>query len=490
MRSIGLVASGLAVAVGCSSVVQGDSPRHESSAASGCFGNPRKPPVCNSMKCTPDGWTAWPLTAGSSCTINGSPGKCDGGEVMAGVIEPLRIGKCVPTITGTILPRFYVLDVIYAPPGTSGSATRSSVTYASGSTSGTETKTTKAFKSELNVQAEATLQGFATISAGAGYSLEVTSENGVTLKKTTTFTIGDQGPNTDGIDHDSDLLVLWLNPAVDMIVNGNDVKWTLSTNGTAMDIQWVSVGQLKNPATIPPGVAARFAQYGITTDDLATMLAQDPFAYGPTAIDLARFAQTPTTLPYEPPLTKNDTPPTFPFGITNETIQSHMTKYESSYSVGFSIKVATPTNFSTWISANLTDTAKFTWTDSGSTTTTTDSTQSASVTLTGPSFGYAGPTDIAVYVDTQFDTFMFAEMPTTTTPSIAGTIKDASGAGVAGREVTLETSAGMRRTVSGAGGVYRVYGAPTGAAKITVGGVSHAVTIGALGVRHDVVVPD
>jgi hypothetical protein len=38
----------------------------------------------------------------------------------------------------------------------------------------------------------------------------------------------------------------------------------------------------------------------------------------------------------------------------------------------------------------------------------TQSSQSATVTIGGPSFGYPGPTDILVYWDTVYRTFMFA----------------------------------------------------------------------------------
>jgi hypothetical protein len=437
------------------------------------------------MKCTPDGWTAWPLAVGAACTINGQHGICDGGETAPGTIDPLRIGQCLPTYAGSFSPKYYILDIVYAPPGTAAGSNRSSVSYATGSSAGTELKESSSFKAETSVTAEATIGGVG-LGTSFSYSGVTTSDHTLALKKSQTFTIGDQGPATDGIDHDSDLLYLWLNPMVDVSANGKDVKYTLSTDGPAMNIQWVSVGQLKNPATLPPGVLQQLAARGITANDYQTMLAQDPFAYGSTVIDHRRFAQASITLPYEPPLVKGDQPPTTQLTLTNETTSSQGFTAETSYSVAITLKTGTPVVFATWLSANLSETDAFTWHDSSSTTSSTTATQSASVTMTGPSFGYAGYTDIAVYVDTIYNTFLFAPMPASTLPSITGVVTNAHGAPVVGLEVVATTAAGRRRTMTGASGAYRIYGAPAGLAQVSVGGVTHPVSVGLARVQQEV----
>jgi hypothetical protein len=54
-------------------------------------------PVCNTPKCTADGWVFWPLAAGAACTLpGGAPGVCDGGKTSPASIDPIEEGQCVP----------------------------------------------------------------------------------------------------------------------------------------------------------------------------------------------------------------------------------------------------------------------------------------------------------------------------------------------------------------------------------------------------------
>ena len=487
MRSIGFIGSVFVLALGCSAQALDEAPREDNAAAAigACRGTTPRAPVCNTMKCTPDGWTAWPIATGAGCLVNGQHGTCDGGETAPGTIEPLRIGQCVPTYSGSFSPKYYILDIVYAPPGTAGGSNRSSVDYATGSSAGTEVKESSSFKIDDTLTADVSIVGVG-VSNTDSFSVSQASDNGLSVKKSQSFTISDHGPATDGIDHDSDLIYLWLNPMVDVVANGKSVKYTLSTDGAAMNIQWVSVGQLKNPSTLPPGVRQQLAARGITSADYQTMLSQDPFAYGSTAIDTGRFVQASVTLPYEPPIAKGDQPPSAQLSLTNETTHSQGSTSQSSYAVGFTIKASSPVVFASWLSANLSQTNTYTWQDTSQTTSTSSATQSASVTMTGPSFGYTGATDIAVYVDTIYNTFLFAPMPASAAPSIVGVVTDAHGAPVVGLEVVATTAAGRRRTMTGASGAYRVYGAPAGLAQVSVGGVSHPVSVGAARVQQTV----
>ena len=58
----------------------------------------------------------------------------------------------------------------------------------------------------------------------------------------------------------------------------------------------------------------------------------------------------------------------------------------------------------------------FEWTSTNETEMTDAETESASVTIGGPSYNYAGPTDILVYWDTVYHSFMFA-FPSEAAPS-------------------------------------------------------------------------
>jgi hypothetical protein len=56
-------------------------------------------------------------------------------------------------------------------------------------------------------------------------------------------------------------------------------------------------------------------------------------------------------------------------------------------------------------------TGGWTWTNTNSTSTGSGTTQSASLTVGGPAYGYTGVTELAVYKDTIFNTFAFVLVP-------------------------------------------------------------------------------
>src|ERR1044072_10037489 len=129
-------------------------------------------PKCNIPKCTPDGWVFFPVARGTTCNTPEGPGLCDGGELgPAGQIEPNRMGKCVPIVSGSLSPLYYVLHVVYSPPGTAGPGPKSSVTYSDGSSLSTQTKTSSSFKMEVSTTAELSIGGFTPLSANTGYAV-------------------------------------------------------------------------------------------------------------------------------------------------------------------------------------------------------------------------------------------------------------------------------------------------------------------------------
>ncbi|MGH9889500.1 MAG: hypothetical protein ACREBE_28465, partial [bacterium] len=269
------------------------------SAITNC-GLPTPTRQCNKAVCNTETgiWEFQPLPIPRACDTFAGPGtgKC--------AIN----GACLDPNFGEVRPRYFVLGVIYSPPGTSGSGTKSSVTYSSGSTFGTSTKTDHSFKSNVSVEAEASFNWVNitdTLGANAAFTKSSTTSNSLEITKSQTDTIGpQQGPSADLIDHNTDTIWLWLNPGVYILEDGAGLQWTVTSHGGApMDIQYVYVGWLNGTMAMPPAVSDRLALYGITSADFPTMLARDPFANGGTAIDPNRFIPTSTTVPYEPPLT-------------------------------------------------------------------------------------------------------------------------------------------------------------------------------------------
>lgn len=380
------------------------------------------------------------------------------------------------TVTASVWPKYYVLTVVYSPPGTNGGKSTSSVDYADGSTTGSGVSTSSSFKDALSVSVSvsaSTPLGGGSFTATSGIASGTTDTQSMEIRKSNNNDIRVNGGSTDWIDHDRDEIWLWLNPEVTLAVTGSQLVWGVDTHGPAMDLQYVYVSWLKHPDTMPPGVAAELAARKITQGDYQTILAADPFADGTTAIDPNRFVQTATTLPYEPPLTDKDPVPVASITLKNETIGSSSHKKDLEESMGFSASTSAGALVKTEMKVSDT----FTWTQSSTASSTSDKTESATAAVGGPAFGYQGPTNVAVYWDTVFNSFMFAPVPDGTVTA-QGSVKSGSGTAVAYSEVLLIVGGNRYRTFTDAYGRYRFVGTALGAGHVIVGGRTTSVEVG------------
>jgi len=485
MRSI----NGVVCAVmlwGCS-YQEASAPPDESvaeSAITNC-GLPQPTRQCNRTVCnTQTGiWEFEPLPLPRACDTFAGPGtgKC--------TIN----GSCKDPNFGEVRPRFFVLAVVYSPPGTSGSGTKSSVTYSAGSTFGTSTKTDHSFKTNVSVTAETKFNwvyASDTLGANASYTKSSGTSNSLEIKKTQTDTIGPQeGPPADVIDHNTDTIWLWLNPGVLLLESGAGVKWTVTSHGAEMRIQYVRVGWLNGTMPMPPAVASTLATYGITSADYPTILGRDPFANGNTTIDPDRFIQTSTTVLYEPPFTQDGSTVPFTRTITNDRTDTNSTTTSDEHSVGFTFTVETSEAASAFFQAKLSTSSTWTWSCSETTSTEVGSSQSASATITGPAFGYTGPiSDISVYFDKLYGTFLFVPASPQSLKA-SGVLRDALGQPLAHRDLTLVSNGVTYKTVTRNNGTYRFYGVPAGSATASTSGGSWTMAIGSAPITQDLAMP-
>jgi hypothetical protein len=264
-------------------------------------------------------------------------------------------------------------------------------------------------------------------------------------------------------------------------VTGKNVAWALTHSGTQAQVQYVTVGWLKNPSTMLPGVVTALRNAGITPAQYPELLKRDPFANGVTSIDTNRFIPTNTSFPYELPTTSE--PYTMSNDLTNKSSNSVTTKDDYSISVkaGFSVGIA---------SASLTTSSSFSWSNTSSYGTTTESKQQASTTIAGPSTGWTGGTNIDVYYDTVYSSFLFAFDPDSVPAirdqraSVKGSLTNA-GKPAAHEEVLLTVGSQKFRTYTNTQGIYHFYHQPRGAASIAIRGVSRAISIGVTPVVHN-----
>lgn len=426
------------------------------------------------------------------------------------------------TEKSVVYPIYAVTSVVYAPPGC-GTADKacgkpSSVDYQTQSKAGTIISISKQLKALGSVGVDV------KASAGIGIA-SVSTEGSITFSGTKTTSDSDKeeayksentdlnvpGPPLDGIDHDHDAIYLLTNP----VVNGSreqfnsykcepdpftcdcaqkdrkiikttkpTINWSMgATNGKA-DIMYVYVGWLKKPASMPADIKNRLDALGITPKHYKTLMERDPFASASASSVIAkhpdRYKEVNTTFPYEPPLTANDAPQASSLTLKNETISTKTNETDDSEAVDMKLSVNASGGFLATASVTVSGEASWTWTHTSSKGELADEAQQAAVTITEPSFGYTGSTDMAVYWDTIYNTFAFVPVKEAKALDLVvhGTVLDSNKQPAKFKEVTLRLGDGkIRRTFTNERGQYRIYGPTSGAASVEVGATKKPVTL-------------
>lgn len=181
----------------------------------------------------------------------------------------------------------------------------------------------------------------------------------------------------------------------------NNLVWELGVDGPIMNIQYVTAGWLKNPSSMPPRVKKKLDAAGLTRADYAKILSVNPFASGSKTIDPNRYLPVAQSFAYEPPDSASDPVPTETYALQNSLTST--TTHTTQVQYGVSVSV-----LANYLLASLKVTGSFEWTNTSTSQTSNQSTQSASLTIGGPAFGYTGPTNIIAYWDTVYNSFMFA----------------------------------------------------------------------------------
>jgi hypothetical protein len=386
---------------------------------------------------------------------------------------PFVVDPPKPSHSATVGLPYVVLFVLYSPPGTNGGKSSSSVDYANGSTTGTTTSISQSFKAGFTITASVGTMlsgGSAAVSA----STQTTDSASLDIRKTATFDISVGGPPADGIDHNKDRIYLWLNPLLTITIDPqNNLNWQLGVSGPTMIIQYLEVAWLKNPALIPPGVQQQLTAAGVKPTDYPNILNANPFASGATTIDPNRFLPTSQSFPYEPPDSPSDPVPVQKYVQTNTVTNTATHAVQNQYNLTLTSQGGIDIGI---IKANLKVSDTFDWTNSSTSTTTNATSQSATVAVGGPAAGYTGPTDVLVYWDTIYNSFMFA-FPTVPA-AVSGVLMNKFGKPVPNTAVTLTSGTHTFKTFTDAKGKYRFYGAAAGAGTVSANGEVFAVTIG------------
>ena len=408
----------------------------------------------------------------------------NGSAVQAAEILSTSIAR------GVLLPKFMVLDVLYAPPGAG-----STMTYTGATTVGTSTSTDSTFANAHSETAGATFNVGGSISVGIdvmwGHTFTQDGTSSFAFNTTTTNTIvvpGAVGANpaattkiSTGVDHEADIIRVWLNPATIYTLtpsSSNTIIWNgFATNPNdpnvavgAMDIVSLTVSQLDGTSPIPPELQAALDRNwdsvasggagGLQPSDFKTILQRDSFATNTSLNGSLAFANDPTSyfdpnIPVPDPYNNNQCSTrysfdpvlgqTFAFGQLGSTNQPFTQNYSLLTTISNVNQNTTTDQYSVdrtdsltigpipilpgvTLSLDFANSNQATWTNTLSSmkTNTSAITQALSIKNPAPSDNYTGPTQMQVWQDKIYGTFMFYPVPTdtnivlTSSQSIAG----------------------------------------------------------------------
>lgn len=354
---------------------------------------------------------------------------------------------------GFLLPKYLVVSVLYAPPGS-----KSSVTYTDSSVLGTSFSLENTVTNDVSITASVSdkegipgyfsLQVTATSSSDYSEVNDTTNTMAVTDTETTAHTIPGPLSSAVGLDHDEDLIMVWLNPVAPLQFNS---PTSLIWKGLAYDerdparngpeVIPIALKFLNGHAPMPAQILAAIARTwaprvrctadsdpqcaadgtappGLNANDLATIAQADPFAdpnyiinlpFGATCTIDGRFCLSGNDqMPYVPAA-----PGGQPFVTTRTLIHQESntaaTSASSSNKEGFSLEADLSGGILSDVSAKFVVQTSANWTSKHSSSNTSQTTRTAQVNFTGPATAdnYTGPIEFNVFQDSIYGAFMF-----------------------------------------------------------------------------------
>ncbi|HYX53487.1 MAG TPA: choice-of-anchor D domain-containing protein [Candidatus Limnocylindrales bacterium] len=367
-------------------------------------------------------------------------------------------------IPGFVNPKYIVVGVTYAPPGP-----QSRVDYTNSVMLGTSTSIQNSFKrnitASVKISKSIAIPGLETtngkvvdtVSVSNSFTNGSTDGKSVTVNKTTTQSQTTPGPSDAfiGLDHDFDLVWVWLNPVVSLGVNDPNNPSTVTWNGVGFDpadapdleVIPIPVGVLNGDLPLQADLAARLARAwaagqafpagtgpGLTGPgtgtDFDAIVRFDPFwdctphpANCPTTIDAVRFTKSDSSNLIYQQADPGQQPGPNGFGLnyTNTSVVSHGDSTEVSHTISIE-RAFSGGAFIGGLDLTLNDTTSFTQGTDTKTDLTTTQSGNVTATIVGPTCTvpagenfcqpqYTGPVNFLVYMDNKFGSFMF--FPTT-----------------------------------------------------------------------------
>jgi hypothetical protein len=389
-----------------------------------------------------------------------------GGENSTGYLSSTEL-YTPGAVTGYVNPKFVVVGVTYAPPGPSASTF---VNYTNSTMIGTTNSISQSFMSGDTFSVSLSFgNNIPMVESGkitAMYSLTSSQKNMNTSTVGMTYQTS-QGEKTGGtgsywapVDHDYDMVWVWLNPVAVLTVSSNAVVWNGygldATDQPGMDIVPIALGYLNGDWGPPP------AQYtcptcsftrswaanqswpvgqgaALTNADYAQIAAADPFSvstYGtnylgydlpaPETPDFRFTMSSCTTVASFDYLQANPSqaPNTYTCTLNYTNNSTQAKQITKTFSQTFSLDVSLSIGFVFQIGRDTKNENTLTWTTVEDSSISNSTSSTAQLSVQGPPcnnvvpeqppcvpvYDSSGnqPTQFYVYEDNMFGTFMFA----------------------------------------------------------------------------------
>lgn len=334
--------------------------------------------------------------------------------------------------TGAVYPTYLVVSIAYAPPAAGNSnGNQSYVDYTNTTELGSDTTFSSSFQDSDTLTMTASLLDVKG-SISSQYSQEEDTSQSIAIDQSSSMSNsypGDYPANVVGLDHDNDIILVWLNPALDCAA---EAAWSYSPSSFPAAIQCVeydpkgapgdpdsqygiqdiveiAAGVLNGDYPMQTQLSTLLQQHGLTSTDLANILAQDPFGTCGANISCVTQVGTPDARFYSDGVAVDfeNLGTTHQYTLTYKETNTDGEGGSSSFSLGFTLSGSL--SFKNIWSATLTRQNTLTWTNKWNTTTTSMTGQSALATLVEPPPGvpYSGPIQFGVFQDNVYGTFMF-----------------------------------------------------------------------------------
>ncbi len=330
---------------------------------------------------------------------------------------------------GGVAPKYLVLGVVYAPPGpgSTGSFGPSYVDYTNTTQLGANTTWSSSFANGFGYSTEGSLFGI-TLGGGAEWTQETDDSTSIAVTKEAS--VSDKYPGlspatTVGLNHDNDIILLWLNPA---LLCTAEEQWTQlpipaaaqcliydpmgipsDPDSPQMDVVQIPVGELNghySMQSLNPDLYQILQNHGVTSADYSTILGVVPYASCAGSMSCIQTIGANST--------RFDVVTGAP--IINFANNCNSSSYTATYSSTTTAGQGASASYT--ITNTLTGSQSFigtmkeilkstqTWTNKWSEATSTMTGQSASVTINQPCSGYSGPSQFKIYKDNIYGSFM------------------------------------------------------------------------------------